>query len=577
MNAHTRVETRHKIFSYLIAGIIATVYFLAAFTYIHPVYAINDDRAMYRIVSGEMTGTPDGHAIFILYPLSWFMSKLFKIVSFIDWYSVIMIGCMVFCLILLLYRALCLSGKKKYLYVVGILALFHILMFEHIIQFQFTIVAAILGGTTIIWIMTMEQDRYHLGEVLTGVFLIFLTVCVRESVFFMCAPFIVLAFFYKNVKLKEVTGKKRLEIKRISAVIISIAVFAGTLGIDTLAYKSEEWQEYKEFNSVRSQIFDYYGFPSYDQYRDFYSECGISEEEYLCLVSYNLIMDFEDLPQKMERIAEKSNEIYIENFEENLHIQFQNAIILLTSSDLYIYNSILLLCFVFMLILLLRYKRKTAFMTWAMGLIVYFGELLYLIIKGRLILRVVDALDIVFILFTMSILFIHWKEYTRWLKRVACAMILLGVGVLGLNMSAIKSSTWELQYGNEVLAAITGYCNQREDNFYFSFGEARVSTRDVKLFRNEEAWNYTGFGGWTANSPLERERLERAGIESVEQAIIDREDVYIIGADTEITSKESALRSYLDSKYQNVEWEQVDFIDLYFEDYIVWKVSVTEN
>ena len=188
---------------------------------------------------------------------------------------------------------------------------------------------------------------------MTGVFIIFMSVWVRDSVFFMFAPFIVLAFFYKNVKLKEVTGKKRLEIKRISAVIISIAVFAGTLGIDTLAYKSEEWQEYKEFNSVRSQIFDYYGFPSYDQYRDFYSECGISEEEYLCLVSYNLIMDFEDLPQKMERIAEKSNEIYIENFEENLHIQFKNAIKLLTSSNLYIYNSILLLCFFFMFLFLL--------------------------------------------------------------------------------------------------------------------------------------------------------------------------------------------------------------------------------
>ena len=229
-----------------------------------------------------------------------------------------------------------------------------------------------------------------------------------------------------------------------------------------------------------------------------------------------------------------------------------------------------------MLILCLKQHKKTAFITWLLGGIVYIAEIGYLILKGRLILRVLTALDIVFILFTISFFIIYWKEFGKMFKGAVVVGIGLGLGVSILNIPMIKVSAEELQYGNGVLRAITQYCSQREENFYFSFGEMCITTRDTRLLTDEGCWNYTGFGGWTANSPLEKKRLERAGIENVEWSILNDDHVYIIGPDAEMTEKERVLREYLNNKYSNVIWGKTDVIDLYYEDYIVWKVSIEQ-
>ena len=42
-------------------------------------YEVNDDAAIVQILDGSYTGTPDGHAIFIKYPLSWIIAKLYEL------------------------------------------------------------------------------------------------------------------------------------------------------------------------------------------------------------------------------------------------------------------------------------------------------------------------------------------------------------------------------------------------------------------------------------------------------------------------------------------------------------------
>ena len=71
---------------------------------------------------------------------------------------------------------------------------------------------------------------------------------------------------------------KRLGISAAALAVLFGAVFAVNRW-DWHMYQTTEWQEYQEFNELRSQLLDY-GFPDYDSNRDLYEELGISRAVY---------------------------------------------------------------------------------------------------------------------------------------------------------------------------------------------------------------------------------------------------------------------------------------------------------
>lgn len=46
-------------------------------------YDLNDDTMIKDILSGAYTGTPDGHCIQMLYPLSWILALFYKAIPII--------------------------------------------------------------------------------------------------------------------------------------------------------------------------------------------------------------------------------------------------------------------------------------------------------------------------------------------------------------------------------------------------------------------------------------------------------------------------------------------------------------
>ena len=68
--------------------------------------------------------------------------------------------------------------------------------------------------------------------------------------------------------------------------LLVLLIAAGTAGtVDSFMYRSGEWQEYQEFNSLRSQLLDY-GFPDYDS-TEIYQELGITREAYELYRTWN--------------------------------------------------------------------------------------------------------------------------------------------------------------------------------------------------------------------------------------------------------------------------------------------------
>ena len=76
-------------------------------------YAVNDDIAMREIASGVRSGTPDGHLVYIKYPLGWFICMLYSVVSrSIDWYGLVLLGSLFLAAMLLTYSVHCAVKDK---------------------------------------------------------------------------------------------------------------------------------------------------------------------------------------------------------------------------------------------------------------------------------------------------------------------------------------------------------------------------------------------------------------------------------------------------------------------------------
>ena len=70
-------------------------------------------------------------------------------------------------------------------------------------------------------------------------------------------------------------------------------------------YRSAGWQEYQEFNSLRSQLLDY-GFPGYDS-TEIYQELGITREAYELYRTWNFNDPDRFTSEVMEQLVQEKS------------------------------------------------------------------------------------------------------------------------------------------------------------------------------------------------------------------------------------------------------------------------------
>ena len=58
--------------------------------------------------------------------------------------------------------------------------------------------------------------------------------------------------------------------------------------IEKTAYQSEAWKEFQAFNNLRSEVYDFYGIPDFEENQDFYESINMDECEVQALENYSL-------------------------------------------------------------------------------------------------------------------------------------------------------------------------------------------------------------------------------------------------------------------------------------------------
>ena len=76
-------------------------------------FDLNDDVLMKDILSGAYTGIPEGNNIQMLYPISAFISVLYRIVRGLDWYGIFLCFLQALCVFVITYKILEISKETK--------------------------------------------------------------------------------------------------------------------------------------------------------------------------------------------------------------------------------------------------------------------------------------------------------------------------------------------------------------------------------------------------------------------------------------------------------------------------------
>ena len=565
------MEKQQKRYAGWICFTIMAIYFAIIFCSVPVVYGINDDTTMRDIAAGAITGTPDGHLIFVKYALGKLLSIIYSVLPWMDWYALIWLGLIIFCYILIIYRihSMCIrKNVNPYLETLGYLLLFTLVFLKHFAEFQFTTVAAVIAGTAIYIYYTVdptEKTSICIRDYILVLILMWLTYCIRSSVFMMALPFGGILFLFKRgLCLKE----------KIGILLIALIGLGAVIFIENEAYDSQEWRNYKEFNEARSVVYDYYGVPNYIENKEFYDSIGMKECDVINLERYNLYFVEEIENGKMVQVAQyaqkqwENSHTFLQRVKNGLKLTLKGFL----AEDNLLLNFLAKLLLFYNIIRAWKKKQKEIFLS--VSILLIEGILwIYLGYEGRLPDRVGAGLLLIELICSLAVWYQGSKEADDF-KFLAHKMFKLCVWGVAVGLSVVKFisvRTEEIQFveNNRQMEEANAFFEKNRENVYFypvSFTAGY--TEEVKIIRDFSVSNGFTMGGWLTFSPLRKESLGYFGINEVDKALLERDNIYLIMA-----HPSSRIDQYYEKKNIEIEWEEKDRAPIFYIELPVWKIS----
>jgi len=497
-------------------------------------FTINDDAIIESVLSGGFSGTPDGHTVYLRYPLSWLLKTLYSILPRIPWYGLYLLLCFVFAFGVMSFLAYRRLGKRY-----GMLALFvagAVWMFvPTAVIVHYTIAAAALGAAAIL--LTAYGGPYWLTTLIMG-----LCFCTRQDVFFLAVPFWGVVLVWRLITDRD---------KKLLYLVLAVAGCVGACaGINSLQYRSDAWQEYMDYNETRTAIVDYSGYVSYDKVPEAYEALGIHKDDCVILEKYAYVLKgdldadfFRRVLQVNEETQPKSDLItgVIGTVKE-----YRNWIF--DFKEPYTWVAI----GIYVVLLVLFFRRK-AWLKLLLCLALGVGRNLiwiYLFWKGRFPDHVMISL-ILLEMATLSAMLLEElreKQYEkRWLQVV---FAVAAVGILFGAFCSLKTTVNKQRQQDEKRQSfdvVKEYFDEHKEDLFlldvwsmWDYDRGVFETTDGTL-------NYFLAGGWYSGSPVMKKRFTDLGVLDGAEAMRNLSNVYyVVTAGTD----DSWLESYLGADVQ---------------------------
>ena len=559
-------------------------------------YEVNDDSVIMQILDGSFTGTPDAHAIFLKYPLSWIIRLLYtrnpeinfwKIhLKDVNWYVGTIVALYGFALIAVLYRLLNHFRCNRFLicgiYAVGFLTVW----LPCFSTMTFSTAAGFCGCMALLYLaLESKEEAWRPWNLLALGLLMVAAYCLRTQCFYMVLPFLMIEFILKyNIEFFK-------SLKPWATLCVIALMCAGALFWCDKEYSSEEWKNYYTYNHARSYLQDYKGFPEYEENQEFYSTLGIREEQRdaMAFYTYCMVDDFKTDWVMETYDYEKKQEPRL-SWKEKIEGSWEKALRMATESTqaffrlrFYSFYFWLVLIPLIPVTLILRYRAGIGkhllylLETAAFALLVA-AEWLYLAINGRFPQRVEECIRL--LTFTAAFVMVcHFLESYKevWMCRLHGLLQLLLIALLFTGVSGYCTSILSNVQGNQEYQQIYGsekgevleYCGKHPENYYVldttSFTKVSLPSDDMHQM------NWFMSGSWSAYTPLYEQKLNDLGIEGIGSRFLLKDNVYII------TRGPKKIGTLMGRPDQDVEYEIADefcsSLNSFFEIYKVTGVK----
>lgn len=509
---------------------------------IGPVDGINDDWGMYSILSGAYTGAPDAHVMFFLYPLSWLLSKLYSLCSFIPWYGLFQHGVQIGSLFTVYRRTLRIRKKhdpEKFLIPVActtFLLLFFIINLNVLSEAQYTTTAGLAAAAALFCFITARTGQSKSGffrDNIPTFLLSWIAFSMRQNIFYLCLPMAGMLWLAKWILSRrnrhEDTAFKLLGF----ALILGLGM--GILwGINAAAYASPEWSDFRKINHYRERVGDFYTWPEYEECKDDLNALGIDEESYLYrrsgapYIGHDMtVSDWED----MHRIARK---YYLAR--TSLKDRLKRTVIGLV--NVFFYEDGMQPANLLAGLLLLLTPVYILFERNGQALFVYlmylFGRTVswcYVLYEGRFPKRIVQPLITADFLILFAILLaFNLLRPANFRKSIVLPAIVIALSVFSLHVTRVNVQE-NYRVHRETWEGLKDYCFSHPDNFYiWTYNSGTLEhfcemsfAMDQGVYQN---FLYTNWG--VVCNPNTQKKLSDQGIGSFGQDLVDSNHVYFI-------------------------------------------------
>ena len=565
-----------------------------------PYLATNDDVMLKAIVSGEITGSPEAHLIYIMYPLGLILKYFYSITKAVPWYDFFMMGIHLAAYVLLMIRVgevftglnktvfskltgnECRESSQKSFgnagsFVPALAAiagglLFLIVDYKYLVLHQYTSLAATLAAVALFYVLTVKIKDGALCMkdcVIVGILLI-LTLWMRKQVFFMAVPLFVLAVVYRILgglcKNSHESSREKHFPKWI--VFPAVIIFLALLSIlaDKLAYSGEEWKSFLAYNDARTEVYDYYGFPAYEENAEKYDALGIKYSDLYPLGEWDLAL-FEDCKKdSMQELADFTGSVWksIHYHKWEIRHTALNVLNLIIFQDVQPIGWILAIVSVLTPVLLFIAKRRKAAVIILFALLYEGAFVTYFVFRTRFPERVSYGLYLMIFAFILAIVLQELEGVFRenrviktvlerengtdhkseddadeseraFFNRVKNIMLIAPIVIIAiLTISAIiRICLFKPTYEETRLQALnweecTSYFANHPEKVYY-LKTATFAPFGEKMFKTStfEEGNILRMGTWIMGSPLYDAQLGTRGNKPWEAIVTDEKIYYV--------------------------------------------------
>lgn len=547
---------------YLIFFVLLILFYCMEILWIKPVDGNSEDWGMYSTLSGAYLGSPDAHVFFFLYPLSWLLSRLYTLYSFVPWYGLFMHGVHIICLFAIYHRSMQIWNRhnsadaawKPALTLMCIL--FLIVDINMLSTTQYTTTAGLAAAAAIFYFTTTRSNisvKAFLANNIPTFIFAWISYSMRQNIFYLMLPIAGMLWLAKWINAYR-NDYEKITSKLVGFALILVAGMGILCGLNIFAYSVEEWSDFRKINYYRERIEDFYTWPEYEECAEALENLEITREEYMYrkngvpYIGYG--MSLEDWKQ-MHEIAK---ECYLArtDLKERLKSAAPGAAtVFLYEDGMQTSNILVLLLMAATFLLILLHDNKSALLAF----VLYFAgrsvSWIYVLYEGRFTKRNIQPLIAVdyAVLFGIILGFNLLRlEYSKRYYITFPVVFLLSAASLIITKNNIDANYHENQETWEDLKA---YCHAHPDNFYvWTYDSGTLENYCESPFdMTLDTYNNFIYTDWGAIlNPNSRIKLAQHGIAQFGQDVIDSDSTYFILRDA-LHNKEHPVIMYFCHTY----------------------------